>query len=139
MSTNREALSTEFVRALEQSYATGGGDALEAVRQNEPAKYLALIAQLMPRAAPAEPAPTSRYEKMTKEELIAFLGNDVLPLPEQIAANLAKYEKAIKEARRIVRQRKADDVVPEKFGMRTPRSRRAQMERFKRRDPAADR
>jgi hypothetical protein len=138
MSTNREALSTEFVRALEQSYAENGADTLESVRQHEPAKYLALIAQLMPRATPAEPAPTSKFEALTKEELVAFLRDKAPPLAEQIAGDLPRYEAAIKSARKLVRRREADDDDAEKHGMRTPRARRVVVERFKRRGPATD-
>jgi hypothetical protein len=56
-----------------------------------------------------------------------------------VASDLPAYERAIKEARRIVRQRKVDDDVAPKFGMRTPRERRAVVQKFKTRGTAPDR
>ena len=133
MSTARETLSAGFLKELERSYAKNGAETLEVLRQTEPAKFLTLIAQIMPK--PKEEAPqTGKFENMTREELVDFLDSKTLPLPQQMAADLPKHEAAIKEARKLVRQRKTHDSQPEKSGMRSPHERKAIVGRFKRRD-----
>lgn len=136
MNSPRETLSAGFLKELEKNYAKNGADTLETLRQTEPAKFLTLIAQIMPKAK-EETAPTNKFENLTREELIAFLDSKALPLPEQMAEDLPKYEEAIKAARQIARQRKAHDSAPEKWGMRSPRARRAIVARFKGRDGKA--
>jgi hypothetical protein len=75
---SREDLSAAFLTALNEDYARSGEQALERVRSEEPAKYLALVSALVPRASPAEKE-DSHFEKMSAQELrehIAKLPSD---------------------------------------------------------------
>jgi hypothetical protein len=97
----RDNLSAEFVKALEASYLQNGADTLESVRQSEPAKYLALIAALMPKAK--ETKAPSELNDLTDTELRDKIG-DLLGLSvETMANNLSKYQAMLKTARGLAR------------------------------------
>jgi len=131
MGTVRETLSADFVKALEASYQQNGADTLEVVRQNEPAKYLTLITQLMPKPK-EEPAPAFDFNDWSREELVDHIAGFVL---KHIASDLPKFRAMLRKAERLAlkRRREARTAPPgelPRFGMRTKASRALLEQKF---------
>jgi hypothetical protein len=102
--SNRDSLTSAFVAALAEDYAVSGQAALERVRAEAPEKYLALVAQLVPKAQP-EPAQTTKYDDMTMQELRENVAGFMIETTvEAVARRLPEFEALIKEARRMAKR-----------------------------------
>jgi hypothetical protein len=64
---SRNALGEDFLKALHDSFKTGGIAAIEACRDGDPVQYVKIIASILPKELNVK---LDAFEEMTDDELI---------------------------------------------------------------------
>jgi hypothetical protein len=64
---SRNQLGEDFLKALHDSFKTGGVAAIEACRQGDPVQYVKIIASILPKELNVK---LDAFEEMTDDELI---------------------------------------------------------------------
>jgi hypothetical protein len=119
--SNRAKLSDEFVDALHESWKVHGDSVLLELRKIDPKAYARLVADLTPKQSEVAVHNVDKFAGLSSDELREMLIEKMAgAIEQQIAADLPRFQRLVREARRAQRR---GEIPPDGYAQLDSRDR----------------